>query len=91
MCLMGGEMIRKTTIKKAATKPATKQGSAVAASPSKSTTGLSDKKRRNMIAEAAYYRAEAYQFETEEMDDWLWAESKIAHQLNTITDDERAR
>lgn len=39
--------------------------------------GLSDEQRRQMIAEAAYYRAEHNGFTTDSLEDWLKAEAEI--------------
>ncbi|WP_301102827.1 DUF2934 domain-containing protein [Propionivibrio sp.] len=66
--------------KPAATKaPAAKPA---ARSPSKAKV-LSDEQRYRMVAEAAYYRAERNQFQSDPLRDWIDAESDISALLNS--------
>ena len=43
---------------------------------------ISDEQRYKMIAEAAYYRAESSQFQSDPVRDWIEAEKDIAALLN---------
>lgn len=46
------------------------------------TETISDEQRYRMIAEAAYYRAESNQFQSDPVRDWIEAEKDIATLLN---------
>jgi hypothetical protein len=51
-------------------------------------TGVSDEERRQLIAKAAYYRAEQRSFEPgHELEDWLTAEAEIEMKLTDFVTD----
>ena len=65
-----------TPTKRAPRKPASK------ASGQNTALTISDEQRYLMIAEAAYYRAESSQFQSDPVRDWIEAEKDIAALLN---------
>lgn len=49
--------------------------------PAATPGALSDEQRYRMVAEAAYYRAESRQFQSDPLHDWVEAEKDIAARL----------
>lgn len=94
----GAKTVAKPATKAVAAKPATAAAKATTktAKPSTATPArktvktvvsatavvISDEQRYKMIAEAAYYRAESSQFQSDPVRDWIEAEKDIAALLN---------
>jgi len=56
-----------------------------AAAANSTLTGVSNEERHQLIAEAAYYRAEQWRFEPGyELEDWLTAETDVERKLSNF-------